>query len=109
MNVTLASAKIDSKIKHRILNEFLIFVDKNPQYAPDLEKAIAYFDNDKEVDVAKEIGKFYHSKKQWDKAIKYYEKALKNSSARISKRIYFCFKRIPKRNNLSLWPKVPWQ
>ena len=80
MNVSLASAKIDSKIKHRILNEFLIFVDKNPQYSLDLEKAIAYFDNDREVDVAKEIGKYYHNKKQWDKAITYYEKTLKNST-----------------------------
>jgi len=80
MNISLASAKIDSKIKHRMLNEFLIFTDKNPQYSPDLEKAIAYFDNDKEVDVAKEIGKYYHNKKQWDKAITYYEKTLKNSA-----------------------------
>lgn len=77
MNISLASAKIDSKIKHRILNEFLIFEDKNPQYAPDLEKAITYFDNDKEIDVAKEIGKYYHNKEQWDKAIRYYELALK--------------------------------
>jgi tetratricopeptide (TPR) repeat protein len=80
MNVVLASGKIDAKIKHRILNEFLIFADKNPQYTTDLEKAISYFDNDKEVNVAKEIGKFYHAKKQWAKAIKYYEQALKNGS-----------------------------
>ncbi|TDE31560.1 tetratricopeptide repeat protein [Flavobacterium ranwuense] len=80
MNVVLASVKIDSKIKHRILNEFLIFADKNPQYTTDLEKAISYFDTDKEVNVAKEIGKFYHAKKQWVKAIKYYEQALKNGS-----------------------------
>ena len=80
MNVVLASAKIDAKIKHRILNEFLIFADKNPQYTTDLEKAISYFDNDKEVNVAKEIGKFYHAKKQWIKATKYYEQALKNGS-----------------------------
>jgi tetratricopeptide (TPR) repeat protein len=79
MNIVLASNKIDSKIKHRILNEFLIFVTTNPQYTPDLEKAIAYFDKDKEVNVAKEIGKFYHSKKQWEKAITYYEQSLKNS------------------------------
>ena len=79
MNIVLASNKIDSKIKHRILNEFLIFVNANPQYTPDLEKAIGYFDNDKEVNVAKEIAKFYHKKKQWDKAIKYYEQSLKNS------------------------------
>lgn len=80
MNIILSSAKIDSKIKHRTLNEFLIYVNKNPQYAPDLEKAISYFDNDKNVDVAKEIGKFYHSKGQFENAIKYYEKDLKANS-----------------------------
>jgi tetratricopeptide (TPR) repeat protein len=80
MNVVLASVQIDSKIKHRVLNEFLIFVNKNPQYSPDLEKAIAYFDKDTEVNVGKEIGKYYHSKKQWEKAITYYEQALKNNS-----------------------------
>ncbi len=80
MNVVLASTKIDTKIKHRILNEFLIFADKNPQYTADLEKAISYFDNDAAVNVAKEIGKFYHAKKQWAKATKYYEQALKNGS-----------------------------
>lgn len=81
MNISLASAKIDSKIKHRMLNEFLIFTDKNPQYSADLEKAIAYFDLNKEVNVAKEVGKFYHNKKQWDKAIKFYERALKNGDS----------------------------
>lgn len=80
MNVILSSSKIDSKIKHRTLNEFLIYVNKNPQYAADLEKAISYFDNDKEVDVAKEIGKFYHSKNQFENAIKYYEKDLMTNS-----------------------------
>ncbi|MFH6934058.1 lipopolysaccharide assembly protein LapB [Flavobacterium sp. YO12] len=80
MNIVLSSSKIDSKIKHRTLNEFLIYVTKNPQYAPDLEKAIAYFDNDKEIDVAKEIGKFYHGKGQFENAIKYYEKDLRTNS-----------------------------
>jgi len=80
MNMVLASTKIDSKIRHRILNEFLIFVDTNPQFSPDLEKAISYFANDANVDVAKEIGKYYHNKKQWGKAVQYYEQALKNNS-----------------------------
>lgn len=80
MNVILTSSKIDSKIKHRTLNEFLIYVNKNPQYSADLEKAISYFDNDKDVDVSKEIGKFYHSKGQFENAIKYYEKDLKTHS-----------------------------
>ena len=77
MNIVLSSAKIDSKIKHRILNEFLLFTEKNPQYAADLEKAVSYFDTDKSVAVAKEIGKFFQVKKQWEKAIKYYNQALK--------------------------------
>ncbi|MGO4820083.1 MULTISPECIES: tetratricopeptide repeat protein [unclassified Flavobacterium] len=80
MNIVLGSTKIDPKIKHRILNEFLLFVTKNPQYSADLEKAIGYFDNDPEVNVAKEIAKFYQIKKQWDKAIPLYEKALKKGT-----------------------------
>ena len=78
MNIVFPSDKIDSKIKHRMLNEFLIFTKSNPKYEPDLDKAISYFDNDKEVKVAKEIGKFYYSKSDWVKAIKYFEMHLKN-------------------------------
>jgi tetratricopeptide (TPR) repeat protein len=80
MNIVLASPKIDSKIKHRILNEFLLFTNTNPQFIPDLDAAIGYFENDKEVNVAKEIGKFFHNKKQWEKAIKYYDLSVKNNS-----------------------------
>ena len=80
MNKVFESSKIDSKIKHRMLNEFLIFVKDKPEFDKDLEKAISYFDNDKEVQVAREIGKFYHNKKDWSHAISYYEMHLKNHS-----------------------------
>jgi tetratricopeptide (TPR) repeat protein len=80
MNKVFTSAKIDSKIKHRMLNEFLIFIKDKPEFDKDLEKAISYFDSDKEVKVSKEIAKFYHNKSEWDKAIKYYEKHLKSNS-----------------------------
>jgi len=80
MNIALGSKKIDSKIKHRMLNEFLIFVKDKPQFDPDLDKAISYFDNEKDVKVAKEIAKFYDEKKIWDKAIRYYELHLKSNS-----------------------------
>lgn len=79
MNLVFPSQKIDSKIKHRMLNEFLIFTKTNPKYEADLDKAISYFDNDKEVRVAKEIAKFYYSKANWDKAIKYFEMHLKSN------------------------------
>ncbi|OOV28727.1 cytochrome C biosynthesis protein [Flavobacterium sp. LM5] len=77
MNIVLASNKIDTKIKHRVLNEFLLFAGKNPQYESDLEKAIIVMEADPTVPVAKEIGNFYYNKKQWEKAAKYYEKAIK--------------------------------
>ncbi|MBC7525434.1 MAG: tetratricopeptide repeat protein, partial [Flavobacterium sp.] len=80
MNTVFGSEKIDRKIKHRILNEFLIFTKNNPQFEPDLDKAILYFENDKEVQVAKEIGKYYQTKKDFIKAIKYYEMYLKTKS-----------------------------
>ncbi|MDN3678394.1 tetratricopeptide repeat protein [Flavobacterium paronense] len=78
MNLVFPSKKIDSKIKHRMLNEFLIFTKNNPKYEPDLDKAISYFDNDKTIDVAKEIGKFYYAKAEWGKAIKYFGMHLKS-------------------------------
>ncbi len=80
MNTVFASDKIDRKLKHRMLNEFLIFTKNNPQYEKDLDTAIGYFSDDKEVKVAKEIGKFYQSKKDWVKAIKYYEMHLKTTN-----------------------------
>lgn len=79
MNLVLGSAKIDTKIKHRMLNEFLIFIKDKPQFDTDLEKAVSYFDTDKEIKVAKEIGKFYHNKKKWDKTIRFYEMHLKKN------------------------------
>ena len=79
MNVVLSSKKIDGKIKHRVLNEFLIFAKDKPQYEPDLEKAIGLMSNDREVAVAKEIAKFYHSKNKWAQAAKYYDMHLKSS------------------------------
>ncbi len=80
MNTALASGNIDQKIKHRMLNEFLIFVKDKPQFEPDLDMAIGYFKDDKQVPVAREIGKFYHNKKNWDKAVKYYEMHLATAS-----------------------------
>jgi tetratricopeptide (TPR) repeat protein len=72
----LESKKIDRKIKHRVLNEFLIFASNNSQYANDLEKAVGYFEDDKEINVPKEIGKFFYSKAKYKEAAHYFEKSL---------------------------------
>ena len=76
MNSILANAQIPNAVKHRVVNEFLIFAYTNPQYEGALENAISVFDSDKEVNVAQAIGKFYQNKKQTEKAIRFYELAL---------------------------------
>ena len=75
MQKVLSSPFIDDKIKHRVMNEFLIFVSNNPTYQSALDEAIRLFGASSDVFVAKEIGKFYHEKKNWTLAAKYYELA----------------------------------
>lgn len=79
MNKVFESKVIDDKIRHRVLNEFLIFVNDNPQYDKELEKAISYFRDDPNVAVAKEVGKFYFAKQNWKEASDYFEISLKNN------------------------------
>ena len=76
----LGNDHIDLKIKHRVFNEFLIFAVKNPTYLKDIDKAIPYFDNDKEINVAKEVAKFFWKKNDLENATKYFEKGIKRNS-----------------------------
>ncbi|MFK6999606.1 tetratricopeptide repeat protein [Flavobacterium oreochromis] len=76
LETVLKSRKIDKKIKIKMFNEFLIFVSKNPIFENQLSKAISYFEGDPEFNVYKEVGKFYFKKKQWDSAIKIFEKSI---------------------------------
>lgn len=77
MNSILVNTQIPNAVKHRVVNEFLIFAFNNPLFEGNLEKAISLFDSDKEVNVAQAIGKFYQNKKQTEKAIHFYELALR--------------------------------
>lgn len=81
-------ARIDKKIKYRMYNEFLIFALKNPTFEAQLNKATAYFENDTEFDVHKEIGKFYYKKKSWDLAVKNLEKSFKNNNTDLETNIF---------------------
>ena len=76
MNSILANAQIPNAVKHRVVNEFLIFAYTYPQYEGALENAISVFDSDKEINVAQAIGKFYQNKNNIEKAIRFYELAL---------------------------------
>jgi tetratricopeptide (TPR) repeat protein len=72
----LPNPRIDNKIKHRMLNEMLIFAQGKPQLDDPLQQAVASFTSDKDIAVAREVGKFYHSKKDWPHAAAYYQMQL---------------------------------
>jgi tetratricopeptide (TPR) repeat protein len=76
MKDIVSNGQIPNSIKHRVVNEFLLFAFKNPQYEKDLEKVIPFFETDTAINLAQEIGKFYQNKGQLEKAIHYYELAL---------------------------------
>lgn len=74
----LESTKIDNRIKHRVFNEFLIFASNNPEFSNDLEKATSLMDEDKEVNVSKEVAKYFLKKNRLDEATLYFEKSITN-------------------------------
>lgn len=72
----LESSKIDIKIKHRVFNEFLIFASNNIEYSENLEKAISMLNEDREVNVNKEVAKYFLKKNRLNEAILYFEKSI---------------------------------
>ena len=73
----IESTKIDNRIKHRVFNEFLIFATTHSDFTTDLEKAISLLDEDKEVNVAKEVALYFLKKNKLQEALFYFEKSIK--------------------------------
>ncbi len=67
---------IDKRIKHRILNEFLIVTIGTNEHDTALEEAVDYFANDNDINVSKEIGKFFYNKKEYVKTELYLKKGI---------------------------------
>lgn len=75
----IKSSKIEPKAKHSILNDFLIFVDRNPEYEAELEQAVALFAKEEDTNVNEELGAYYIKNKETDKALSSYENAYKKN------------------------------
>lgn len=74
----ISNKDFDTKIRHKMLNEFLVFVQKNKTNYEDLEKAVSYFSEDK-IPVPKEVGKFFQNKNEYEIAYIYYQKQYNNN------------------------------
>lgn len=83
MDKVFKNDKIDIKIKHRMLNEFLIFVANTNTFENELSKAVDYFASDLILNTPSEIGKFFYNRKQYEKTNFYLEKGLKKDAENI--------------------------
>lgn len=88
MNKVLESKKIDAEVKRKVLKEFLVFVKTNPQFNTDLDKAVAYFSNEDQVALTKEVGKVFYARKNWERAIHYLEIYSKNNPQEVESNIF---------------------
>jgi len=76
MKSTLKSKKITPKAKHRVLNDFLLFVNNNPSYETQLEEAISIFDSQVvDAKINQKLAAYYIKKGVKDKALPYLKKS----------------------------------
>ncbi len=76
MKVVLTSSFIKPEAKTKVLNDFVKFVGKNPQYESDLVEVTALISDDKSVKTLLELGDYYLKSNDKAKALSYYEEAL---------------------------------
>ncbi len=74
----LENDKVSLGLKHRFLNEFLIFSANSTEFDTELNQAVDILSNDKSINVAKEVAKFYYNKRNYEKTSFFLEKALAN-------------------------------
>ncbi|BCY27961.1 tetratricopeptide repeat protein [Flavobacterium okayamense] len=74
----LENPKVTLGLKHRFLNEFLIYSANSTQYDSQLNRAVDILSDDKTINVAKEVAKFYYNKRNYEKTSFFLEKALAN-------------------------------
>ena len=56
----------------------MIFASNNPEFLNNLEKAITLLDEDRIINVSKEVAKYFLKKNKLDEAVFYFEKSIEN-------------------------------
>lgn len=79
MNKVFESKQIMPKVKTKILQEFLVFLKKNPSLNSELDKSLSLLSSEDQVGATKDAGKIFYFQKDWDKAIHYLEIYSKNN------------------------------
>lgn len=77
MKVVLTSPVIKAEAKTKVLNDFVKFVGNHPEHEADLVEITALISEDKSVKTLLELGEYYLKSNDKEKALGYYEDALK--------------------------------
>ena len=80
MKIALKSNKIDIESKYRVINDFLPFLDKNPQYESQLTGIVSLLSNGQNNEkVFTELGHYYYKKDKKEQALNFYERGIKSN------------------------------
>lgn len=79
MKIVLKSPEVDEQTKHRVLQDFLLFVNKNPVQEPHLIEMVNLFSkSENNTKVYGELGTYYLKNNKKQLALKYFERAVEN-------------------------------
>ncbi|ARV09649.1 hypothetical protein BTO05_08340 [Winogradskyella sp. PC-19] len=79
MKLILNTPEIDDKVKSKVLQDFVDFVEKNPEYQKDLIEATDNVDTEKDAESLSNLGTYYLKTGDKQKALKNYKEALKQN------------------------------
>ncbi|GAA4279473.1 tetratricopeptide repeat protein [Aquimarina mytili] len=81
MKIALKSEKIDIESKYKVIHDFLLFLDNNPQYESQLTDIITVLSTgSNNTKVLTELGHYYYKKDQKELALNFYERGIKSSA-----------------------------
>ena len=80
MKIVVKSQQIKPEAKLKVLSDFIEFVKENPEYEADLIEATNLVSDDDNEKSLTELGLYYLSKSNKEKALEYFEKALKQDA-----------------------------
>ncbi|RNC88214.1 MAG: tetratricopeptide repeat protein [Winogradskyella sp.] len=79
MKLVLNTPEIDDQVKSKVLQDFVAFVERNPQYQKDLIEATDNVNTDKSVESLSNLGAYYSKSGDKQKALENYREALSKS------------------------------
>ena len=77
MKIVTKSNQVKDQAKQKVIQDFVAFVAKNPEYENELIQATKLVKNNNDGKTLLELGQYYYKKKDYKEALKYFEEATK--------------------------------